>query len=211
MTPIKKFYRQQSNTIIQNLERRNMKGYYCETKADAIHLTLSLMEDGSKVSFGGSMTLEELGLLDTIAQSSYELLDRRQATSPEEVRAIYLKAFDSDTYLMSANALSLDGHLVNIDGNGNRAAALIYGPKQVIVICGMNKVATDLDEAINRVKNFAAPPNTQRLSKNTPCSKTGFCHDCQVEDCICSHIVVTRRSGKENRIKVILVGEILGY
>jgi L-lactate utilization protein LutB len=211
MTPMKKFYRQQGTTIIQNLKKRNMSGYYCETAQEAKDLALTLIAPESTIGFGGSMTLEAIGLLDTLASGSYHLLDRSTASTPDEVRDIYLKSFGADTFLMSTNAISLDGHLVNIDGNGNRVAALIYGPTQVLILCGMNKVASTLDEAIERVKNFAAPPNTQRLSRNTPCSKTGFCHDCQAEDCICSNIVITRRSNKESRIKVILIGEALGY
>ena len=211
MTPMKQFYHQQSNTIIQNLKRRNMSAYYCSTSAEAIKLALSLTENNTTVSFGGSTTLEETGLLTKLKEGTYNLLDRSSATTPEEIRSIYHDSFDADTYFMSTNAISLDGQLVNIDGRGNRVAALIYGPKQVIILAGMNKVESSLEDAINRVQNFAAPANTQRLSRQTPCRKTGFCHDCQTDDCICCNTVITRRSGEEGRIKVILIGEVLGY
>lgn len=211
MLPMKNFYEHQSHTLIQNLRKRNMAGYYCETKEEAVTLALSLIKEQSTVSFGGSMTLEEMGLLDQLRQGDYKLLDRSAAKSPDEVAKIYHESFVADTYVMSTNAISLDGQLVNIDGRGNRVAALIYGPKQVLVLAGMNKVASDLEAAINRVSNFAAPPNTLRLNRNTPCSKTGFCNDCQSDDCICSNTVITRRSSVEERIKVILIGEVLGY
>lgn len=211
MDPMKAFYEKQSATIIKNLAKRQMAGYYCDTSAEALDLALSLIEEKSTVSFGGSMTLNDMGMLEALRSGDYKLLDRSAAGSPEEVGRIYREAFSADTYFMSTNAITLDGQLVNIDGNGNRVAALIFGPDQVIIIAGMNKVATDVDEAIHRVKNFASPPNCQRLSRNTPCSITGQCGDCQSDDCICSNTVITRRSGRKDRIKVILVGEVLGY
>lgn len=211
MTPLEQLYEQQSQTILKNLSKRQMAGYYCHTTEEAKTLALSLIEKDSLVSFGGSMTLNDIGLLDDLRLGNYKMLDRDTAKSRDEVTAIYQKSFTADTYLMSTNAISLDGQLVNIDGNGNRVAALIYGPKQVIIIAGMNKVSSTLDEAIQRVKNFASPANALRLSRNTPCSKTGYCGDCQSDDCICSNTVITRRSGIKDRIKIILVGEVLGY
>lgn len=211
MTPMKKFYQQQANTLLQNLKKRNMGAYYCDSKEDAVKLAMSFVEEGSTVSYGGSMTLVDTGMIDSLREADLKLLDRGTAQNKEEVLDIYEKSFGADTYFMSSNAISLDGQLVNIDGNGNRVAALIYGPKQVIIMAGMNKVESNVDDAINRVQNFAAPPNTQRLNRNTPCHKTGFCHDCQSDDCICSNTVITRRSMVEERIKVIMIGEVLGY
>lgn len=211
MNPTKKFYLKQSSTIIKNLSKRNMSGYYCETSSEAVELALSLIKPKSTVSFGGSMTLQETGLISRLNEGDYHLLDRNTATTPEAIKDIYIKTFSADSYFMSTNAISLDGQLVNIDGNGNRVAPLIYGPDQVIILAGMNKVATTLDSAINRVKNFAAPTNVQRLSRHTPCSSSGFCQDCQSNDCICSNTVITRRSSQKSRIKVILIGEVLGY
>ena len=170
------------------------------------------MEAHSVISWGGSQTISEIGLISELTHLPYTLLDRSVATTADETRDIYLKAFNADYYLMSANAITLDGELINIDGTGNRAAALIYGPKNVIVIAGMNKIVTDQASGMDRVRNFAAPPNAIRIGHDqTPCSKTGKCHDCLSEQCICCQTVITRFSRIPKRIKVILVGEPLGY
>lgn len=212
MTPLKKFYSIQAQSVIKKLEQRNMEGYYCETSEEALKKALSLMETNSIISWGGSETIKEIGLISELNHQPYTLLDRSVATSTEEIREVYLKAFNSDYYLMSANAITLDGELINIDGTGNRVASLIYGPKNVIVIAGMNKLVTDQQSGIDRIRNFASPPNAMRIGhEQTPCYKTGKCHDCTNEQCICCHIVVTRYSRLPKRIKVILVGENLGY
>lgn len=212
MQPIKTFYKLQAETIIKGLNKRNMAGYYCDSKEDAVALAKDLIKDSKTVSFGGSMSLAESGMMDALkAMDGIDLLDRSTAKSPEEVGEIYRAAFSCDSYFMSTNAITLDGQLVNIDGNGNRVAALIFGPGQVIVIAGMNKVTPTLESAVDRVQNMASPPNTVRLNKNTPCAKTGVCHNCFSDDCICSNTVITRRSSAKDRIKVILVGEVLGY
>lgn len=158
------------------------------------------------------MTMKEIGLLDEI-KSRHDLvvMDRADAKTPDEVDALYRKAFSADTFIMSANAITLDGELLNIDGTGNRVAALIYGPKQVLVIAGMNKVCKDLDEAMTRVRNIASPPNCIRLDKKTPCASTGVCGDCLSADCICNQIVTTRNSRDPQRIKVILVEGSWGF
>lgn len=212
MEPKQKFYETQANTIIKNLEKRRMEGFYCPTKADAVQKAMSLTQSGTSVSFGGSMSLTESGVMDALrAREDISLIDRSLAKTPEEIKQAYRDSFCADTYFMSTNAITLDGHLVNIDGTGNRAAALIYGPDQVIIIAGMNKVTPTVDDAIRRVHNTATPPNCIRLNKNTPCAVTGACSDCLGEDCICSQTVITRRSGILGRIKVLLVGESLGY
>lgn len=212
MTPQKEFYKLQAESVIKKLVQRNMEGFYCETSEEASKKALSLMEPNSVISWGGSQTIKEIGLLNELSQQPYTLLDRGTATSADETREIYLKAFNADYYLMSANAITLDGELINIDGNGNRVAALIYGPKNVIVIAGMNKIVSDQNSGIDRVRNFASPPNAIRIGhEQTPCYKTGKCHDCLSEQCICCHTVITRFSRIPNRIKVILVGETLGY
>lgn len=198
--------------IIKGLEKRNMEGYYAATKEDLLSLILPMFEAGSKIAWGGSATLSECGLLDALINSgNYEMIDRMQAKNPEEARAFFAKSVLSDYYLMSSNAITLDGQLINIDGNGNRVACLIQGPKQVFLIVGMNKVVTDVPSGIERVRNVATPPNTLRLNKKTPCTQTGKCEDCYAPDCICNQIVVTRRSGHTGRIKVFLVGESLGF
>ncbi len=212
MNPKQTFYQAQAGTIIQNLKKRRMEGYYCPTKEDAVKLAMSLTAAGTTVSFGGSMTLSETGILDALKnRTDIRLIDRSLAHSPQEVKQAYRDSFSADTYFMSTNAITLDGHLVNVDGNGNRAAALIYGPDQVIVVAGMNKVAPTVDDAIRRVRNLASPPNCVRLNKNTPCAATGTCAQCLGDDCICSQTVITRRSGIVGRIKVLFVGEELGY
>lgn len=212
MNPKQTFYEHQANTIIANLKKRQMDGFYCPTCKDAVKTAMELVSTGDSVSFGGSMTLSESGIMDALnAREDITLYDRSKASTPEEISTIYRKAFSCDTYFMSTNAITLDGELVNTDGNGNRVAALIFGPAQVIIVCGMNKVATDTDAAIARVRNIASPPNCNRLNRKTPCATTGVCADCLSPECICNHTVITRRCGTPHRIKVLLVGEELGY
>lgn len=202
-----------AKTIIKGLEKRNMEGVFCETKKDALSKALSYIEEGSSVTWGGSMSIEEIGLMDAVKNGNYKVIDRSVAKNYEEQREIFSKAVLADYYLMSSNAITLDGELINIDGTGNRVACLTYGPKNVIMIVGMNKVVNDVEDGIKRVRNFASPPNTLRLGLKTPCSMTGRCGDCYGDTCICSQIVVTRRqsAAMRGRIKVILVGESLGY
>ena len=198
--------------VIKNLKKRHMDGYYCKTPQEAVSLAPSLMAAGSSVTWGGCMTMKEIGLLDEIkSRDDLVVMDRADTKTPEEVDALYRKAFSADTFIMSANAITLDGELLNIDGTGNRVAALIYGPKQVLVIAGMNKVCKDLDEAMTRVRNIASPPNCIRLDKKTPCASTGVCGDCLSADCICNQIVTTRNSRDPQRIKVILVEGSWGF
>ena len=200
-----------ANTIIENMKKKNLEGYYCATSAEAVEKALSLMPESSSVTWGGSVTLTECGLMDALHKSNYELIDRMNAKTPEEARQLYGQQVLADFFLMSSNAVTINGELVNIDGNSNRVACLCCGPKNVIVIAGMNKVVSDIEDGVKRVRNFAAPPNTVRLNRNTPCAKTGKCGDCYSPDCVCSQIVITRRSSIPNRIKVILVGEELGF
>ena len=200
-----------ANTLIKNMAKRNMEGYYCATSAEAVEKALSLMPEGSSVTWGGSMSIIECGLMDAVKTGKYEIIDRDLAKTPQEVREMYAKQVMADYYLMSTNAITMNGELVNIDGRANRVSCLCWGPQNVIIIAGMNKVATDVEDAIKRARNIAAPANTVRLNRNTPCTQTGKCENCYSPDCICSQLVVTRRSGIPNRIKVILVGEELGY
>ena len=204
-------YRLKAEKIIANLAKRNIEGFYCECSEDAVDMVLSMMEKGSVVAWGGSETLREAGILGAINNGDYELIDRLVAQTPEERREVFARTVMSDYYLMSTNAITMNGELVNIDGNGNRLAALIHGPSHVIIVAGMNKVCADVESAYKRVKLEACPPNAIRLDRNVPCGRTGTCGDCLSPDCFCNQIVVTRRSGHEGRIKVILVGEELGY
>lgn len=211
MSPKAQANRSLANTIIENMKKKNLEGYYCETAKEAVEKALSFMPEGSSVTWGGSMSIIESGLMDAVRQGNYEIIDRDTAKTPEEAREMYAKQVMADFFLMSTNALTIGGELVNIDGRSNRISCLCWGPQNVIILAGMNKVAADVESAIARVRNFAAPPNAVRLNRNTPCAKTGKCGDCYSPDCICSQILVTRRSSTPNRIKVILVGEELGY
>jgi len=211
MTPKQITYENQGKTIIKALAKRNMTGHYFHTSVEALEFINSFIQEKSTVSWGGSMTLNEIGLLDHLKKRELNLLDRATATSPEEIGKIYREAFSADYYLMSTNAITMDGKLVNIDGNGNRVAALIFGPKQVLVITGMNKISLDEAAGIQRVHNVASPANTVRLNSKTPCSTNGQCYDCLVDDCICCQTVITRKSRHNDRIHVILIGEELGY
>lgn len=210
-TPKAVFYENQAATIIKNLEKRNMEGYYCPDGAAAVRTALSLMPEHSVISWGGSMTLSETGLMEQLQKRDYTLIDRMTAATPEERRELYAKATLADYYLMSTNAITLDGQLVNIDGAGNRVACLIHGPENVIILAGMNKVCPDVESAIRRVKNCATPPNTVRLNCKTPCAVTGICGDCLSPETICCQEVITRYSRIKGRIKVILIGEEYGY
>ena len=211
MKPMEEFYEKQAAELIKNLHRRNMDAFYCPDCASAVDKAMSLIEKGSTVSFGGSMTLSECGMMDALRNADLQLIDRSCAKSPEETASIYHKALDADYYLMSSNATTLDGQLVNVDGNGNRVAALIYGPSHVIVMAGMNKVVKDVESAFKRIHTLTAPTNAMRLSLKTPCQASGVCLDCTSPDCICAQSVITRYSRTKGRITVILIGETLGY
>lgn len=211
MNPMQTFYEKQAAHIIKHLNRRHMNGFYCKDSASAVEKAMSLIPSGASVAFGGSMTLKETGMIEALKQADVRLLDRSIAKTPAETAALYRQAFSADYYLMSSNAITLDGQLVNTDGSGNRVAALIYGPSHVILMVGMNKVVKDVDAAIDRIHMIAAPPNTMRLSMDTPCQKTGVCMDCTSPDCICAQTVVTRYSRIADRITVLLIGESLGY
>ena len=201
----------QAETIIHNLSKRNMEGCYFPTAADCTQAILKEMPEGSVIGWGGSESVKESGLMDAIHNGNYELIDRSSAKTPEESRQLYAKTVLADYYLMSTNAITLDGELINIDGNGNRVACLIHGPAHVILVVGMNKVVTDVESGIARVRNMASPANAIRLNRNLACAATGVCHDCLSPECFCNQLVITRRSMHNGRIKVYLIGEDLGY
>lgn len=199
-------------TVIKNLEKRNFEAFYCATKEEAVKKALELIPEGSSVSWGGSYTISESGLLSEV-KSKYTCIDRDTASTPEERNELMRKAFFSDVYLTSFNALSEDGVLYNIDGNGNRVAAITYGPKSVVAVVGMNKIAKDQESAYKRARTVAAPLNVLRFGKKTTgCAITGGCQDCSSPECICNVIQMLRRNpGPKGRIKIILVGEELGF
>ena len=211
MSAKKTYYENLSDTLIERFNKRGIEGYYCEDKEDALIMAKRFLTPGCSISWGGSETLNEIGLFDDLKASDYILYDRHAAKTPEESTHMYSKIVTCDYYFMSSNAITLDGQLVNIDGKGNRVACLIAGPKNVIIIVGMNKIVTDVETGIERVRNMASPPHNIRLGNKTPCAGLGRCTNCLVDDCICCQIVITRKSKIPGRIKVILVGEELGY
>jgi Uncharacterised ACR, YkgG family COG1556. len=211
MTPKKINYENLADSIIEKFNKRGIEGYYCENAEDALLTAKRFLTPGCSISWGGSQTLSDIGFFEELYASDYILYDRNSATTPEEKSEIYSKIVTSDYYFMSSNAISLDGQLINIDGLGNRVACLITGPKNVIIIAGMNKIVTDVQTGIERVRNMAAPPNAVRLGYKTPCAELGRCANCLNDDCMCCEIVITRKSRIPGRIKVILVGEELGF
>ena len=194
--------------VIKGLESRNMSGYYAANKEEALAKALELIPKGSSVSMGGAMSAHEIGLVDAVRGDEYRFIDRMAFEDP---RAALLAGYDADVFLASANAITEDGILVNIDGNSNRVSAIAQGPRKVLFIVGMNKVCDDVDGAIKRARNVAAPINAQRFGLSTPCSKTGSCFNCKSPDTICCQFLITRFSRHDGRIHVILVNDDLGF
>lgn len=197
--------------VIKGLQSRNMEGYFAETKEEALKLALSMIPAGSSVGWGGSVSIEEIGLKKAVCEGDYIVYNRDNSKSPEEKREIEIKIFGCDYFLSSSNAITEDGILVNIDGNSNRVAAIAYGPRNVIMIVGMNKVAKDEEAAMYRARNEAATINAQRFPIDTPCKKTGSCANCKSLNTICCQFLTTRFSRHTGRIKIILVNEDLGF
>lgn len=211
MTIRKEYYGNLAKTLLDRFEKRRFEAYYCATKEEAREKALELIPENAVVSFGGSMTVKECGLPEALQEAGIEMIERDSATNQEEKENLTRLSMDADVYFMSANAFTRDGELVNIDGFGNRVAALCYGPKSVVVLLGMNKLAENRENGIWRTQNVASPMNTVRLERKTPCAITGECGDCYGDGSICSQILITRRSGIPGRIKVILIGEETGY
>ena len=197
--------------VIRGLESRNMEGFYAESKEEALKIALDLIPEESTVAWGGSMSIAEIGLKKAICEGNYREYNRDLAKDREEKRKIEIATYDCDYFLTSANAITEDGVMVNIDGFANRVSAIAAGPRNVIMIVGMNKVVKDVDDAMSRARNEAAPINAQRFGINTPCVKNGSCFNCKSDDCICAEILVTRFSRIKNRFKIILVDEPLGF
>ena len=194
--------------VIKGLESRNMTGYYVDSKEAALAKALELIPEKSSVTMGGAMSAHEIGLVEALKQGDYNFIDR---DAYEDKRAAMLMAYDADFFLSSANAMTEDGMIVNIDGNSNRVSAIAQGPKKVLFIVGMNKICNDLDSAMKRARNVAAPINAQRFGLATPCAKTGACMDCKSPDTICCQFLITRFSRHKDRIAVILVNDNLGF
>ena len=194
--------------VIQGLRSRNMEGFYAADSAAALELALSLIPEGSSVAMGGCQSAHDIGLVEALKRGNRNFIDR---DAFEDRRAAMLAAYDADVFLSSANAMTEDGILVNIDGNSNRVSAIAQGPRNVLFIVGMNKVCADFDSALKRARNVAAPINAQRFELDTPCTKTGACMDCKSPDTICCQFLVTRFSRHPGRIKVLLVNADLGF
>ena len=194
--------------VIKGIESRNMSGYYAADKEAALAQALELIGEGSTIGMGGAMSAFEIGLVDALKEGPYNFLDRNEVTNPREA---VLACYDADVFISSANAITEDGIMVNIDGNSNRVSAIAHGPHKVIFIVGMNKVCDDLDGAMKRARNVAAPINAQRFDLDTPCNKTGACFDCKSPDTICCQFLITRFSRHKGRIHIILVNDNLGF
>ncbi|SCG84151.1 hypothetical protein DW1_2590 [Proteiniborus sp. DW1] len=197
---------------IENLEKNNMNGYFVQTEEEALKKVQELISEGDTVSVGGSMTLFETGVIDLLRNGKYNFLDRyEEGLNPEGIKEIFRKSFFADVYFTGTNAITENGELYNVDGNGNRVAAMLYGPDKVIVLAGRNKIVKDIDQAILRVKETAAPANNVRLNRDNPCAKTGQCMDCKQEGRICNEYTVIKRQNNKNRIHVIIINKELGY
>lgn len=211
--PKKEYFTKKAAVLVKNLKSRHFDAYYCESREAALAQILDLIPEGSTVGWGGAMTAQQVGVMSALAQGARNTLqyDRDKASNPEERVKIMKQCLTADVFLTGANAISLDGQMVNIDGAGNRVAAIVYGPDSVIVVAGMNKVTDTLDDAVRRARTVAAPINKQRFpDEPTPCLATGSCADCKSEKSICNQILITRHCRPAGRIKFVLIGEELG-
>ena len=207
--PKKMYYDKRGEIIVKNLTSHGFEAYYCEDKEAALAKALELIPKGATVGWGGAMSAQQIGLLDAMNEGEYNAIDRDKAPNMEEREKAMRACLQADYFITGANALSIDGQMVNIDGMGNRVAAIVYGPKYVVVIAGMNKVVDSLEAAVVRARTVAAPANKQRFPMQTPCAVTGVCGNCKTEG-ICNQMLITRNSKPISRIKVILVGEDFG-
>ena len=208
--PKQLYYEKRGQVLVKNLQARHFDAFYCANKEEALKKALELIPEGSSVGWGGAMTCEQIGLMEALKAGNYRAMDRSLAKSPEERDQMMREMLLADVFLTGANGLSMDGQMVNIDGTGNRVAAIIYGPKSVIVVAGMNKVMDNLEDAMQRARTVAAPLNQQRFQLPNPCTATGSCGNCKNETCICNQIIITRNCRPQGRIKFVLVGEDLG-
>ena len=210
-TPREKYYEKRAQVLVKNLQRHHFEAYFCPDRASALQKALELIPEGCSVGWGGAQSATDIGLLDAIRAGNYTAIDRDAVSDPAEKAKVMKRCLAADVFITGANAISLDGSMVNIDGNGNRVAAIVYGPDSVVVIAGMNKVVDTLEDALRRARTVAAPVNKQRFAGETPCGITGSCADCLSDGCICNQILVTRNCRPAGRIKFVLVGEELGF
>lgn len=209
--PRQLYYEKRAGVLIKNLKSRHFDAYYCPDSQSALEKALELIPENAVVGWGGALSAQQIGLMDRLKSGKYQTIDRDLASDPVERTRLMKQCMLADVFITGANALSLDGQMVNIDGVGNRVAAIVYGPESVIVIAGMNKVADSLDAAVTRARTVAAPMNKQRFPGESPCKVTGICADCKSEGGICNQILITRGCKPAGRIKVILIGEDLGF
>ncbi|HIQ93486.1 MAG TPA: lactate utilization protein [Candidatus Copromonas avistercoris] len=205
-----KAYENMAACVIEELKKRNMEGYYCEDRKAAADLVCSMVEKGAAVSWGGSETIKELGVLERLKEDGCEMIEYPEKEKKEIGSPIFAKVASADYFLMSTNAITRTGELVNIDGASNRLSSLLHGPKHVIIVAGMNKLVKTVEDGFNRIQTSVCPVTAERSGRKTPCGIKGVCTDCQSPDCMCCNIVISRRSRYNGRVKVILVGENLG-
>ena len=205
------FYDKRGEVLVKNLQKRHFEAYYCTTREAALKQVLSLMPEGSTVGWGGAISAAQVGVQEAVHAGNYMVIDRDSFSDPAEKLRCMRDCFNADFFITGANALSLDGQMVNIDGNGNRVGMIVYGPKHIIVVAGMNKVCATLEDAVKRARTVAAPMNQQRFGLPNPCTCTGVCADCLSESSICNQILITRHCKPAGRIKFVLVGEELGF
>lgn len=206
-----KYYEKRAKVLLKNLHSHHFEAYYCPDSASALEKALELIPKGASIGWGGATSAEEMGLLNALRSGEYRAIDRDTAKTAQERQEMMRQCLMTDFFITGANALSLDGQMVNVDGVGNRVAAIVYGPQNVLVIAGMNKVMDTLEAAVTRTRTVAAPINMQRFGLETPCNATGVCADFKSSSCICNQLLITRNSKPAGRIKVILVGEELGF
>ena len=205
------FYRKRAEVLVRNLQRRHFEAYYCATREEALKQVLSLIPEGSSVGWGGAISAEQVGVQEAVRAGNYTAIDRDAFADRADKDRCMRACFDADYFITGANAISLDGQMVNIDGTGNRVGLIVYGPKNIIVVAGMNKVCDKLEDAVKRARTVAAPLNQQRFGLPNPCTCTGACADCISETSICNQILITRHCKPTGRIKFVLVGEELGF
>lgn len=206
------YIEKQVDKTINSLVRHNMEGHYVENHDQLLQILKDLIPEGSTVGIGDSMTLFETGVIEFLRDGKFNFLDKyNDELSVDDKKNLYIQNFSADTFICSTNAITVNGELYNIDGNGSRVAPMIYGPRQVIVVAGFNKIVNDLAEAEKRVRQYAAPIDAKRLNKDTPCTSLGKCIDCNSPNRICNDFVIIKGQFTKGRIKVIIVGEVLGY
>ncbi|MDD7793183.1 lactate utilization protein [Clostridium sp. 'White wine YQ'] len=206
------YIEKQVERTINNLNNRNMEGYFVKDRYELINKVKEFISIGSNVGVGDSLTLSETGVLDLLRNGDYNFFDKyKEDLTKENKREIYIKNFGADSFVSSTNAITENGELYNIDGNGSRVAPMLYGPNQVIIVVGINKIVKDIEAAEKRVRQYSAPIDAKRLNKDTPCTKIGYCVDCKSPNRICNDFVIIRGQFIKGRIKVIIVGESLGY